>query len=54
MREAGPVVCAHDAKMLPSAHGIGVPASGLAADAGESAYRFRDDRPPILARPPQT
>ena len=37
LREAGPVICEHDAKMLLSAHGIGVPAGCLAADAGEAA-----------------
>ena len=36
LREAGPVVCEHDAKALLSAYGIGVPAGGLAADAGEA------------------
>ena len=37
LREAAPVMCEHDAKMLLSAHGIGVPAGGLAPDAGEAA-----------------
>ena len=37
LREAGPVMCEHDAKMLLSAHGIAVPAGGLAASAGEAA-----------------
>ena len=37
LREAAPVMCEHDAKMLLSAHGIEVPAGGLAADAGEAA-----------------
>lgn len=37
LREAAPVMCEHDAKRLLSAHGIGVPAGGLAADAGEAA-----------------
>ena len=37
LREAGPVICEHDAKALLSAHGIGVPAGGLAASAGEAA-----------------
>ena len=37
LREAVPVMCEHDAKRLLSAHGIGVPAGGLAADAGEAA-----------------
>ena len=36
LREAGPVMCEHDAKTLLSAHGIGVPAGCLAADAGEA------------------
>ena len=37
LRETAPVMCEHDAKRLLSAHGIGVPAGGLAADAGEAA-----------------
>ena len=37
LREAAPVMCEHDAKRLLSAHGIEVPAGGLAADAGEAA-----------------
>ena len=37
LREAGPVMCEHDAKALLSAHGIAVPAGGLAASAGEAA-----------------
>ena len=37
LREAAPVICEHDAKRLLSAHGIEVPAGGLAADAGEAA-----------------
>ncbi len=36
LREAGPVICEHDAKALLSAYGICVPAGGLAADAGEA------------------
>ncbi len=36
LREAGPVISEHDAKALLSAYGIGVPAGGLAADAGEA------------------
>ena len=37
LREAGPVICEHDAKALLSTYGIGVPAGSLAADAGEAA-----------------
>ena len=37
LREAGPVMCEHDAKALLSAHGIAVPAGGLAAGPGEAA-----------------
>ena len=37
LRETAPVMCEHDAKRLLSAHGIEVPAGGLAADAGEAA-----------------
>ena len=37
LREAGPVMCEHDAKALLSAHGIAVPAGGLAAGADEAA-----------------
>ena len=37
LREAGSVMCEHDAKALLSAHGIAVPAGGLAASAGEAA-----------------
>ena len=37
LREAGPVMCEHDAKVLLSAHGIAVPAGDLAAGAGEAA-----------------
>ena len=36
LREAGPVMCEHDAKALLSAHGIAVPAGGLAASPGEA------------------
>ena len=36
LREAGPVICEHDAKAQLSAYGICVPAGGLAADAGEA------------------
>ena len=36
LREAGPVMCEHDAKALLSAHGIAVPAGSLAASPGEA------------------
>ena len=37
LREAGPVMCEHDAKALLSAHGIAVPPGSLAAGPGEAA-----------------
>ena len=37
LREAGPVLCEHDAKVLLAARGIGIPDGGLAVDAGEAA-----------------
>ena len=36
LRVAGPVLCEHDAKVLLSAHGIGVPDGGLAVEADEA------------------